>query len=235
MPAVAQYAAWQQPKDDLAPDSALTRTRLLVVDDHPAVRMCLREVLEDQPDFRVVDAVGTAEEALAVVGREGIDLAVVDYQLGGRSGLWVSRRLKDLPEPPRVVIYSAYSDGVLAAASVLAEADGLISKGTLGSELCDAIRSVAGGRVLLPMLSPQQAAMLRRWLDPEEQAIFAMRLAGIVPTEIAGRLGISEAGLALLLGEMLSKLEALDLAPTAFRSGRLTDEDRRLPSQPTAA
>ena len=75
-----------------------------------------------------------------------IDVAVVDYQLGSRNGLWLSRKLKRLPRPPRVVIYSAYCDGPLAATSVVAEADGLVSKGGIGAELCDTVRAVAHGQ-----------------------------------------------------------------------------------------
>ena len=101
---VSQHAARHEPDDHLASDSTPAPMRLLVVDDHPAVRVCLRALLDDQPNFRVVDAVGTAAEALAVAEGRAIDLAVVDYQLGGRSGLWVSRELKRLPRPPRVVI-----------------------------------------------------------------------------------------------------------------------------------
>ena len=85
--------------------------RVLVVDDHPAVRMGLRELFEDQPDFVVVAAVESADAAMALAEREPIDVAIVDYQLGSRNGLWLSRKLKRLAQPPRVVIYSAYCDG----------------------------------------------------------------------------------------------------------------------------
>src|SRR5436305_9717592 len=81
--------------------------RLLVVDDHSAVRAGLRQLLEDQADFEVVAAVASAEEALWVAEAEPVDVAVVDYQLGGRNGLWATRKLKRLPQPPAVLIYSA--------------------------------------------------------------------------------------------------------------------------------
>jgi two-component system, NarL family, nitrate/nitrite response regulator NarL len=223
MVAVVQHGVWQQPGDHLATGRACASIRLLVVGDHPAVRTCLYELLEAQPDFRVADAVATATEALSVAGDEEIDLAVVDHQPGGRSGLWVSRKLKRLRRPPRVVICSPYYEGVLPAAAVLAGADGVISNGRLGAELCDVIRSVAGGRLLLPIMSQRLAAMLRGSLDPEEQAIFTMRLAGIAAEDIAGRLGVSAAGLESRLHEMLSKLEALDVALSVDQSGRLSD------------
>jgi DNA-binding NarL/FixJ family response regulator len=193
--------------------STHARTRLLVVDDHPAVRAGLRELFSEAADFTVVAAVGTAEAAMIAAEQEPIDVAVVDYQLGGRNGLWLSRKLKRLPEPPAVLIYSAYTDGVLAAAAVVAEADAIVSKGKLGAELLAAIRGVALGQRRLPLLPPRLAETLRRRLDPREQAIFGLLLAGIEPSEIAATLAMSGADLESRLWDMLRRLEALPGAP----------------------
>ena len=84
-----------------------------------------------------------------------LDVAIVDYQLPGHSGLWLSRKLKRLPEPPAVLIYSAFSDYMLAAACVVAEADGLLSKAALGSDLYTAIRRAATGTSRLPPVPPR--------------------------------------------------------------------------------
>jgi two-component system, NarL family, response regulator DevR len=200
--------------------------RLLVVDDHPAVRRGLSELLEDQPDFRVIAAVGTAQEAMAVAERERLDVAVVDYQLPGRNGLWVSRKLKRLAHPPRVLIYSAYYDGVLAASAVVAQADGLVSKGGLGAELCEAVRTVAGGRPSFPVVPWQLAETMRRRLGDEEQAIFGMTLAGIAPAEIAQTLGLSSSELESRLWEMLRTMENLDPDPGARRKQGRTGRAR---------
>lgn len=210
----------RRPGDDGGALATVAPIRLLVVDDHPAVRRGLSELLEDQPDFRVIAAVGTAEDAMAVAEREIFDVAVVDYQLPGRNGLWVSRKLKRLRHPPRVLIYSAYYDGVLAASAVVAEADGLVSKGGLGAELCEAVRTVAGGRSSFPVVPWQLAETMRRRLEDEEQAIFGMTLAGIAPAEIARTLGLSGGELESRLWEMLRKLENLDPEPRARNRGR---------------
>lgn len=183
-------------------------TRLLVVDDHAAVRAGVRDLLADEPDFEVVTAVTTAEEALSVVERQMIDLAVVDYQLGGRSGLWLSRKLKRLPLPPAVVVYSAYANDMLSAAAVVAEADGIVSKSGLGSELRDAIRAVSQGRYRLRPVPPWLSDALRHRLGHEEQAIFGMLRAGIPPEEIAEVLGMSMDGLDCRLWAMLRALES---------------------------
>jgi DNA-binding NarL/FixJ family response regulator len=130
---------------------------VLVVDDHPAVRTGVMQLLGEQPDLSVVDAVGSAEAAMSLAERKQIDVAVVDYQLGSHSGLWLSRMLKRLGSAPRVVIYSAYRDGPLSAACVVAEADALVGKGGAGNELCDAVRAVADGATWLPPVAPRLA------------------------------------------------------------------------------
>src|SRR5208283_4560574 len=146
-------------------DSQLRQIRLLVVEDHPVVRLGLVQLLEGQHDFSV-DAVCTnAEGAVAEAELLGIDVAIVDYHLGGRNGLWACRRLKQLAEPPRVIIFSAFANDHLATCCAVAGADGVLNKGGLGSELCDAVRSVNRGRCLLPRPSQPIADMLRRRLD----------------------------------------------------------------------
>lgn len=189
------------------PVASAERVRLLVVDDHHAVRRGLGELLEEQPDFEVLASAATAEEALLVAERTMPDVVVVDYQLRGRSGLWLSRKLKRLRRPPIVVIYSACADGLLSAAAVVAEADALLSKAGLGSKLCDAIRSAAAGRLIIPVLPWQHGEVIRRRLDGEQQAIYGMLLAGIAPEDVAKTLGMSAAALQSRRREMLRALE----------------------------
>jgi PleD family two-component response regulator len=61
--AMISVAPAPAPQQTQLPDGSRKRERLLVVDDHPAVRAGLRELLEDQADFEVVAAVATAEAA----------------------------------------------------------------------------------------------------------------------------------------------------------------------------
>jgi DNA-binding NarL/FixJ family response regulator len=204
LPAAAASAALQR---------AHRRTRLLVVDDHPAVRAGLKNLLADEADFEVVGAVATAEAGIEAARRVPVDVALIDYQLGGRNGLWLSRKLKRLQRPPAVLIYSAYTDTVLAAAGVVAQADAIVSKGGLGTELCQTVREVAAGRRHLPRLPSRLAESLRRRLDHEEQTIFGMLLAGLGLTEIADTLDLTGAELESRLGSLLRRLEALPVPP----------------------
>jgi DNA-binding NarL/FixJ family response regulator len=179
--------------------------RVLVVDDHPAVRTGVVRLLEEQPDLRVRDSAESAEAGLSIAEREHVDVAVIDYQLGSHSGLWLSRMLKRLDPPPRVVIYSAYCDGPLAAACVVGEADALVSKAEVADALCDAVR----GNTHLPLVPPRLVEAMRQRLQAEEQAIFGMLVAGTEKPWIIETLGISAAELDSRMWTMLPKLEGL--------------------------
>src|SRR5207245_7089291 len=91
-----------------ATELALKQVRLMVVDDHPAVRWGLEQLLEAQRDFSVGAVCISAEGVLARAQAEPVDVAIVDYSLGGRNGLWLCRQLKRPPQPPRVITFSAF-------------------------------------------------------------------------------------------------------------------------------
>ncbi|HWG08066.1 MAG TPA: response regulator transcription factor [Solirubrobacteraceae bacterium] len=208
--------------------------RVQVVDDHPAVRRGLVQLLEEQPDLLVTAVAADATGALAQVKRESIDIAVVDYHLDGLNGLWLSQQMQRLRDPPRLVMYSAYANDHLAASCVVADVDAVLNKGGLGSELCDAIRAVAHGRRLLPSLPQPLADLLSRRLDDGELPIFGMLLAGISRAEICQTMRISEAELASRKVSMLRKLEALPGEADGRRPGRRRIGLERRRPQPRA-
>lgn len=182
---------------------------VLIVDDHPAVRVGLRKLIDLQPDLAVVGTVAGAEVALAVAERERVDVAVVDYQLAGHNGLWLSRKLARLPRPPRVLVFSAYSDGVLTAAAIAAQAAGVMSKGNLGAEVCAAVRTLAHGGQVLPKIPARVAQAMRERLEQDEQAAFGMVLAGMDTAEIGAALRLPPAGVESLLGRLVRDVELL--------------------------
>jgi two-component system, NarL family, response regulator DevR len=128
--------------------------RVLLVDDHPAVRTGLADLLDGEEGIELAGAAATAREMLVEALRVSPDVTVVDYELGdGRTdGLSLCRMLKGLPRPPRVLIYSAYADSRLAGKALAAGADGVIGKSSLGVEVVWAIQAVARGRRVLPPL-----------------------------------------------------------------------------------
>ena len=192
-----------------AAPQVLRTIRCLVVDDHPAIRVGLRELLSVEADLEVAAACASAEEALAFAesADDPLHVAIVDYQLGGHSGLWLSRRLRALPHPPRVLVYSAFSDHLLAAAAVVAEASAVVSKSALPDELAATIRTLAAGEHPPLSVPPTLAESMGRRLDPVEQAIFGLMASGVEPGEVAQTLRLNPRELDARLGSMLRSLE----------------------------
>ena len=147
---------------------------------------------------------------------------MVDYQLGARhDGLWLCPELKRLPDPPKVLTYSAYCDGLLAAASVVVRVDVILSKGGLGWQLCDAIRSITRERLPLPMTPRQLEYTIRRRLCDEDRLIFGMFLNGMSSDEVAVVVGCAPGSLDARVSRMLRELQHVP-QPTA-RSRRVMD------------
>jgi DNA-binding NarL/FixJ family response regulator len=168
-----------------------SRIPVLLVDDHPAVRVGARTLIDDQPDLAVVAEARTAEDALRQSGIP-IRVAVVDYHLGhGHDGLWLTAQLKRLEQPPRVLVYSAFADNALAVMALIAGADGVLDKRELEQELSSTIRTLARDGRHLPAVSSPLAGALRSRLDRRDQAIFGMLLHATAPEVIMQRLGVT--------------------------------------------
>lgn len=183
--------------------------RVLVVDDHSAVRAGIEALLAGEPGLEPVGSAGRAEEALELARQTRPDVAIVDFQLGDRDGLSLCRQLKELPEPVRVVLYSAFADGPLALAGVIAGADGVVHKSALAAELCDTVRAVAAGGTAIPPSPPRVQAVVAAKLDPEDLPILAMLIDGTDPDEIADVLGIRPRWLAARRWAMLERLRRM--------------------------
>jgi DNA-binding NarL/FixJ family response regulator len=179
------------PISPVASNGDRTEITVLLVDDHPAVRVGARKLIDDQPDMRVAAEARSAEEALRQLDIP-FDVAVVDYHLGdGNDGLWLTAELKRTAQPPQVLVYSAFADNALALMTLIAGADGLVDKRELGHELCSAIRRLARGGQRRPAIRSSLAQALRSRLAPRDQAIFGMLAHGTPPDVIVERLGIT--------------------------------------------
>jgi two-component system, NarL family, response regulator DevR len=180
----------------------LAQLNVLLVDDHPAVRFGIRALIADEPDMQLVAEHGSASaDTVEVAG--WADVAVVDYHLGDRDGLWLAQQIKRRPAAPPVLIYSAFADAPLAVAAIVAGADGLLAKATLSEELSVAIRRLASGHQYFPAIPPSLAAALCARLEPVDQAICSMLIHGVPPAEIGERLDLAPVELDARRGSIL--------------------------------
>ena len=180
--------------------------RLLVVDDHAAVRAGLIGLLRREPGLVPLGAVGSVQEALREARRLEPQVALIDFQLPDGDGLTLCRKLKLLPAPPRVVIYSAFARPALAVAATIAGADGLVDKGVEVDDLFDAIRAVGRGEQALPPLEPEMVTRCTARLDPDDVSIFGMLMSGTPIADVAAVLSTGERQVEDRLRAMLSDL-----------------------------
>jgi DNA-binding NarL/FixJ family response regulator len=194
-------------------ESRTAEIRVLIADDHAAVRSGVSRLLGDQPDMRVLAAVSSAGEAIQATA-EHPDVAVIDYHLGDRDGLWVARRVRRLEPRPRVLLYSAFCDEALAVAAIVAGVDGLLGKSAIGAELCLAVRRLAGSGTYLPTVSAAVVRAMGARLPERRRSVLAMLVHGVVPAVVGARLGLDPRELDAERSAILAVL-----APASGRAG----------------
>jgi DNA-binding NarL/FixJ family response regulator len=131
--------------------------KVFLLDDHELVRVGVKDMLESQPDIRVIGEAGTAESALARIPALRPDVAILDVRLPDGDGVSVCREIRSrMPEVACLMLTSFEEDQSLFDA-VMAGAAGYVLKQIHGTDLVGAVRTVASGQ---SMLDPQAASKL---------------------------------------------------------------------------
>jgi DNA-binding NarL/FixJ family response regulator len=123
--------------------------RILIVDDHPAIREALAIRLSTQPDLEVCGEAADVGEALRLAEASAPDVAIVDIALKTGNGIDLIKRLKARHENLRAIVWSMYSEDLYAERALRAGAMGYINKEQATSEILDAIRLVLDGKMYL--------------------------------------------------------------------------------------
>src|SRR4051812_27282139 len=157
---------------------------VLVVDDHPALRAGLEQLLDQEPGYRLLGAVSSEAELGSLLQRHRPDVVVLDYALA-RGGLSACFRLKQRPHPPGVVLYSAYVDDIFAVPATLAQADAIVSKNDPVGVLLAAIDAVAAGETQVPPPHPEAIEAASSRLEADDLPIVGMLFARVGGADIA--------------------------------------------------
>ena len=123
--------------------------RVIVVDDHPAVRDAVGRAVAGRPDLALAGAAGSAADAFALARAHGPDVAVVDLALADAHGLDLVRALRAERPALAVVVFSMYDEAVYAERALRAGAMGYVRKTAPTEAVVDAVRSAAAGDVYL--------------------------------------------------------------------------------------
>jgi len=125
------------------------RSRVLIVDDHPAVREALALRIGRQSDLEVCGEAADMSEALKLVAETRPDVAVVDISLKTSNGIDLIKRIKDRDDRVRMLVWSMHSESLYAERALRAGALGYINKDQATDRIIEAIRRVLEGKVWL--------------------------------------------------------------------------------------
>jgi DNA-binding NarL/FixJ family response regulator len=165
--------------------------RVVIVDDHPALRAGLRAVLDAEPGIVFAgESAGDEESVWPVINRSRPDLILLDYHLPRSDGLQLCYRIKQQVPAPRVIVFSAYASPSLALPATLAGADGLLAKDVGARDLFHAIRAVHGGERLIPPVSATVLEEAFQRLEPHHHALIGMLLDRTSEADVAATLGV---------------------------------------------
>jgi len=125
------------------------RARVLIVDDHPAVREALALRISRQSDLEVCGEAADMSEALRMVADTQPEVAIVDISLKTGSGIELIKRIKDRNYSVRMLVWSMHSESLYAERALRAGALGYINKDQATDKIIEAIRRVLDGKVYL--------------------------------------------------------------------------------------
>jgi len=176
-------------------------TRILIVDDHDLLRRGLRSILAGAfPELVLIEA-ADARQGLSAVEKQPCDVALVDINLPGRSGLDLLQDLRRLHPKMPVIILSAFAEQDYALRAFKLGASGYVSKQSAEGELLWAVRkALTGGRYVTPALAEALAAQLagaapeapHEALSNRELQVLQLVARGKTLKEIAAELSLSE-------------------------------------------
>jgi DNA-binding NarL/FixJ family response regulator len=131
--------------------------KVLVVDDHPAVREALAIRIANSPDLEVCGEAADVSDALRLVAELKPDLAIIDISLKTGDGLDLIKRIRSRNDNVRMLVWSMHSERLYAERALRAGAQGYITKEQATDQIVEAIRQVLAGKVYL---SPAMAENL---------------------------------------------------------------------------
>jgi DNA-binding NarL/FixJ family response regulator len=147
----------------------LTDLRLLIVDDHPLFRQGLRRLIEDGTGFTVVAEASSGHEAIRQADIHRPDIALVDIQLPGVTGLNIARILKKQHPTMRIVILSMHVDDERLFEAVRVGASAFLTKDIEAADLVKALEQVARGEQIINVAVLSRPDLARRVLTEFRQ------------------------------------------------------------------
>lgn len=182
------------------PDIKQQTRRILIVDDHPLLRIAIKQVLSNCLDNAVIDEASTEDEAMSLIRTRTWELILLDIVMPGRGGLELLQEIRLARPSLPVIVLSSQIDAPLVVRALREGASGFISKSVKEDELTQGIRTVleAGKYVSSDVaqqvalnISPEGCRPMHEALSDREFQILCLIGSGLTAQEIGRRLSLS--------------------------------------------
>lgn len=205
--------------------------KVLIADDHPVVRLGLRQILAESRDILVGREVSSAEEVLGAVREERFDIVVLDISLRGGNGIELISEIRKLRPETRVLILTVHPEEQYAVRAIKAGASGFLNKESAPDRLTDALKKIAdGGRYVSAELAETLASLVageargqpHERLSDREFEILKLLASGKTVSQVALELGLSVKTISTHRTRILKKMEMktnAELTHYAVRQG----------------
>jgi NarL family two-component system response regulator LiaR len=215
--------------------------QILLVDDHPLVRRALREVVEKEPDLRVIGEAGDGQQAIDMTRRLSPDVVIMDISMPVLNGVEATKQIKAAKPLTAVLILTVHTDVETIFSILQAGASGYLLKSVFGPEVIHTVRAVMDGdTVLSPEVSQevikyalQRAPRAVRQVPQErisakEMQVLSLAAKGMSNKQIGTTLGIAETTVKSYFVDLFQKLNVRSRTEAVFvslKSGILTLDD----------
>ena len=206
---------------------------VFLVDDHEIVRRGLRDLLDAEPDMEVIGEAGTAVSAMHRIPALRPDVAVLDVRLPDGDGVSVCREIRSALPETACLMLTSYGDDQALLGAIMAGAAGYVLKQTCGSDLVNAVRTVAAGGSMLDAHATQRVMQRLRErmasVDPlsalteQEKRVLELIGEGLTNRQISERMVLSEKTAKNYVSAVLAKLGMQRRAQAAAFAARLAE------------
>jgi DNA-binding NarL/FixJ family response regulator len=184
------------------------KSTVLVADDHALLRTGVANIINQEPDLRVVAEAANGREAVEAYDRFRPDVTLLDLRMPVMEGVEAVRQIRERDPNARVIVLTTYDTDHEIARALKAGAKAYILKDIAADDLISCIHDVLAGKTYL---APAAAAKLaegvtRVQLTPREMTTLRLMADGKTNKEIANDLAISERTVKTHLGHLFEKL-----------------------------
>jgi DNA-binding NarL/FixJ family response regulator len=188
------------------------KTSILVVDDHPILRLGVAAIINAQHDMKVCAHAGTGEEAVDMFKKHRPEITLMDLRLPRMTGLEALRIIRRLDPHAKTIVLTTYEGDEDIHQAIAAGAQGYLIKGMSHETLVDALRKVKSGMRFLPppVMRRLEDRTPNSDLSPREREVLSLMAQGKTNKEIASDLGITEATVKCHVSVILLRLDVTD-------------------------